>query len=398
MTIDKPRRDFVPGVAKLLSQNRELKKTIDDLDNKIESCRSRIKAIIRTFKENDPKQELYLKKNQLNEELKVLFAKKGQLIDEKSRIYPDYSRELELLKAEKASHNIRSKEDLDRRERDIKLRIIGKNLSSVEEKALSNELVEIKRKRKKMNMMKESEANFEILKKKMNAIYDDLKLCDEMINAKKREVAAIQKEIDVLNANKPGKLPEIEELEAQIAAFMSTRKDLLEKKKMLQAEMDKIYDSYKKFKAALEEQKKIEEEKDKLKLRIRELSRRKDELSQSKKDVDPKKFDSITTALKKLETESKPGGKIDLSPTLIQGLCALGSEIPKTKSEIGECIRYLEENKIRYAKSVTDRVRDMDDEIKALDNQMKDVLQQIEKMPVTDIGALKKKFGIYASD
>jgi DNA repair exonuclease SbcCD ATPase subunit len=138
----------------------------------------------------------------------------------------------------------------------------------------------------------------------------------------------------------------------------------------------------------LSKQIEIENKKKDKKSTISKLEEERNKLMENKSKFDPKKYDTIIEAVKRTSIGERDILTIPL--TLVQCLSEVGSSIPKKGADIRFCIEELERKKRQFENEIGNKLKEISDEMRKIEDKISEERKILESMPPTDVRVLKE--------
>jgi uncharacterized coiled-coil DUF342 family protein len=153
------------------------------------------------------------------------------LFEDKDVLLKKYQEERSVLVGEKKRMNVDSFVEIEKREKEINHKIISEKMTPQQEKAISAQLVELRKKRNDFGSLKEREERVNEMENTLKRLNGELKNINEVIKEKRDEIMSIKSQIEKINEKSKVKSDVVQGYENKIEELKKRKEELISKKK-----------------------------------------------------------------------------------------------------------------------------------------------------------------------
>lgn len=368
-----------PGLTPHFDTIRSIKTEIESITSQIDSLES-LKSAEFTKELERPERVRLLKENELiYTELKELFDKQASLEKEKSKLIGELRALNNEVKSVRSKNGNMSMAQINEERERIEKKMIDSSYTSQQEKEYQAKLLDLHRKKKSYGDLSGKEKRIHDLETALHSVESDYGKIKEDIVLRKKEQAELKSVLDGMKRNR--KSPRILEIEKQIDALYSKKKELAESRKKEHEIIKQKEDEHAKYMEVMSKQIEIENQKKDQRTKVRKMTEELVRLEEERSSYDANKYDTIIKELKKR--------------TLSVGLISLlGSEklnIPRCDADYETLLKTLTKRKEEFEKGISEKASELDARIKSLELSIVEEKKVLESMPVTEISLSRKK-------
>lgn len=382
----KERKKRCPGMFVHIQAIKEIKNEINKVVTKMGEYQEKLTEELKKSSEKSQVQILKSQIKDLELEIRSLMNEKKALSDEKSTVFQDLSAVRETLSSEKKKISFSSIQDLEKREEEINFKLMTHKVTAQQEREISNQLTEIKKKKIEMSGLGSKENKLQLLSQRAQELKEAVNDLKGKIQEKKISLEELNSQLKSLSEKGRVKPPLVLDYENKINDLKNQKDILYEKKKKEQEEITKKEELWEKHQEELQKIIEIENQKKAIKLKIKKYNEDRNTLVSEQENFNPEKYDEIRIALGNLPKSKN----VCLPIPLIQRILKAGFSIPKSQEDINSLISVISSSKKDFVKLSDEKIQKIEEKIAALDLKINEEKKVLDEMPETDF-KLKKE-------
>ncbi|RVD90621.1 hypothetical protein TUBRATIS_29560 [Tubulinosema ratisbonensis] len=382
----KERKPRAPGMYMHIKAIKEIKNEINNTVQKMNEYQEKLNEELKKSSEKAQVQTIRSQIKDLEIEIRSLLQERKTLFDEKEVVFNDYTAIKDSLSQEKRKISFSSLQELEKKEQEINYRLITEKVTAQQERDISNQLSEIKRKKIEMQSLGSKEGKLQALGTRLKEIKDAINDLKSKIQEKNASLDELNAQLKEINEKGKNKSPLVIDYENKINDLRALKDSLYERKKKEQEEIVKKEDLWKIQQEELKKLMEIENQRKAIKMKIKKLNEDRNNLISEQENFNPEKYDEIRIALSAIPKQKD----IRLPLPLVQRLTSAGFDIPQSQEEIDALINKISCSKKDFLKISDENIRKIEVKISELDLKIEEEKKVLAEMPETDI-KLKKE-------